>query len=368
MTGRVLLFPGRLVSREEGEFAARQLLAVPAPERERRAKELRLEDPEILLAVCKLLRDGLERSPSEVRDDAEHLYRFLAEPRREIGIFDEREYFLGELALLAGTACRILARKSDASRWFDRSEANFRLTVNAIADWSRVSYQRLALRLEEREFDGLLEQLPSLAESFRKLDMLEDGVKCRFLEALALMETGEAGTAARAFESILEDSRRLASEKLIAIAYVNLVHVYGMLGETERALQCSQEALPILKSLDDRVNYAKVKAGIGALLRASGQLAASVEAYRDAQGTFAELQMHADVAANALIVADLSLQLGKEDVAIREIVAALPVIEEYSMVPEGMAALTLLRESIRQQKVNHQALRDLHGFFESSVS
>ncbi len=36
--------------------------------------------------------------------------------------------------------------------------------------------------------------------------------------------------------------------------------------------------------------------------------------------------------------------------------------------PMGVAALTLLRESVRQQKVNHQALRDLHGFFEASVS
>ena len=50
------------------------------------------------------------------------------------------------------------------------------------------------------------------------------------------------------------------------------------------------------------------------------------------------------------------------------VLLALPIVEEYKLVPEGMAALALLRESVRQQKVNHQALRDLHGFFEVSVS
>ncbi len=34
------------------------------------------------------------------------------------------------------------------------------------------------------------------------------------------------------------------------------------------------------------------------------------------------------------------------------------------MAPEGMAALSLLRESARRQEINRQALRDLHGYFE----
>jgi hypothetical protein len=33
------------------------------------------------------------------------------------------------------------------------------------------------------------------------------------------------------------------------------------------------------------------------------------------------------------------------------------------MVPEGMAALALLQESVRQHRINRQALRDLHVYF-----
>jgi tetratricopeptide (TPR) repeat protein len=366
MTGRVLRFPGRSASNEESERLADSILALPAPERQLRAREI--EDPETLLAICKRLREQLESSPKQVRGNAEQLYAFLSEPKRPVGLFDEREYFLGELALLAGTACRMLALKADALRWFDRAEGNFRLTVNAVADWSRVSYQRLAVRLEEREFHDLLERLPDLAESFRKLDMLDDVVKCRFLEALALMETGENGAAASAFERILDESARLANEKLVAPALVNLVHLYGILGDAERALSCSQRVLPLLKRQNDRVNFAKVQAGLGGLLRSKQELTAAVEAYRTAQMTFSDLGMFADVAASGLIVADLLLQLGDDAGALREVLAALPVVEEYRLVPEGMAALVLLRESLRHQKVNHQALRDLHGFFEETVS
>ncbi|MBC8646314.1 MAG: hypothetical protein H7X85_04075, partial [Thermoanaerobaculia bacterium] len=48
----------------------------------------------------------------------------------------------------------------------------------------------------------------------------------------------------------------------------------------------------------------------------------------------------------------------------QEILAALPIIEELKMVPEGVAAMALLRESLRQRSINRQALRDLHGYFE----
>ena len=126
MTGRVIQFPFRSLSTEEGRLAAERVLSTPIEERSRLALTLRIDEPETLLAICGRLRANLESAPQTSRDDAEYLYNFVEKPRRPIGLFDEREYFLGELALIAGTACRILARREDAWRWFDRSEAAFR--------------------------------------------------------------------------------------------------------------------------------------------------------------------------------------------------------------------------------------------------
>jgi hypothetical protein len=99
------------------------------------------------------------------------------------------------------------------------------------------------------------------------------------------------------------------------------------------------------------------------LMRETGQLDASIAAFRDAQEQFALLGMRADIAALNLVIADMLLDLGQDAEALREIALALPVIDELKMAPEGMAALSLLRESALRQQVNRAALRELHGYF-----
>ncbi len=364
MTGRVIHFPRQPLSSEAGQQAAEKVLATPMIDRYSSAEELRLEDPETLLSLCGILRSQGESAPALVRDEAEFLYRFIESPKREIGLFDEREYFLGEFALLAGAACRQLSRREEAYIWFDRAEAGFRHTINAAGDLSRLGYQRLAERFEERQIDVVLELLPSLIESFRSLEMHEDALKCRFLEGLALMETDELRAAVSTFEEICDEAESIGNALLAATAYTNLTHIHGMMGNAEAAMAASAKAIPILRRLDNRVGLAKVQWGLAALLRETGQLTASIEAYRKAQQEFEAIGMRADIAALNLVVADLLLEMGRGREALAEIGAALPVISELKMAPEGMAALSLLRESARRQEINRQALRDLHGYFE----
>jgi tetratricopeptide (TPR) repeat protein len=364
MTGRVIRFPRLPLTSDAGREAAEKVLATPLERRYEAAEALQLEDPETLLSLCLLLRPRLESSPSLVRDEAEFLYRFIETPRRQVGLFDEREYFLGETALLAGTACRQLSRREEAYVWFDRAEAGFRHTINSIADLSRLGYQRLAERLEERQFDIVLEMLPALLESFRQLEMHDEALKCRFLEGVALLESDELSAAVEVFNEIVVEAERLGNSRLLGTAFASLTNIYGMMGNAEAALAASAKAIPVLRRLDDRVALAKTQWGLATLLRETGQIAASIEAYRTAQAEFEVIGMRADVAALNLVIADLLLETGRERDARREIAAALPVISELKMAPEGMAALQLLRESARRQEINRQALRELHGYFE----
>jgi len=364
MPGRVLHFPKPLISRSEiGDLVAR-VLATPRDERAARSSELKLEEPEVLLALCMRLRDLLDRAPAIARDDSDYLYRFLRTPERPIGLFDEREYFLGELALLAGTACRQLSRREEARLWFDRAEAGFRHTLNAVADLARLAYQRLALRMEERHIDAVLELVPSLVQSFDKCGLPQEALKARFLEALAWMESERLTEAVDAFREIAREAERIGSEKLLASAYGNLAHLHGMLGDPTHAMESSRLAIPILHRLGDRVALAKVQWGLATLLRETGQLVPAIEAYRTAQREFDDIGMRADVAALHLVIADLLLELQEDAAAMQSVLKALPVLQELNMVPEGMAALQLLRESLRDQRIDRAALRELHGYFE----
>jgi len=364
VSGRVLPFRHRPLSSEAGIEAARKVLGTPLGERIARTRVLHLEDPETLLALCGMLRERMGTAPASVLEEAEFLYRFIEAPKREIGLFDERDYFLGETALLAGTACRWLSRREEAWIWFDRSEAGFRHTMNAPGELSRLAYQRLAERLEERQLDLVIELLPSLIESFQKLGMPEDALKCRFLEGLAHIEKDEPTAAIAVFNQICGEAEERGFDRLLAESYINLIHAHGMLGEADAAIEASRRAIPILHGQDDRIGLAKVNWGLGILLRESGHLAQAIDSYRKAQEDFEILGMRADVAALNLVVADLLLEEGRSVEALREISEALPVISELNMAPEGMAALALVRESTRRQEINRQALRELHGYFQ----
>jgi len=364
MTGRIITFPYRPLSTDAGVRAAERVLSTPFEERLAKARALHLDDPETLLALCGILRTRMHTAPASVFEEAEFLYRFIESPRREIGLFDERDYFLGETAMIAGGACRYLSRREDTWVWFERAEAGFRHTMNAPGELSRLAYQRLAERFEERQLDLVIELLPSLIESFVKLGMPEDALKCRFLEGLAHVEKDEPAAAVRVFNQICSTAEDLGNDQLLAQAYVNLIHAHGMLGEADAAMEASRRAIPTLKRLNDRVALAKVHWGLAIMLREGGRYADAIDTYRKAQEDFDAIGMRADIAALNLVVADLLLEQGQDREALHEISEALPVIAELKMAPEGMAALSLVRESVRRQEVNRQALRELHGYFQ----
>ena len=73
--------------------------------------------------------------------------------------------------------------------------------------------------------------------------------------------------------------------------------------------------------------------------------------------------MRADVAGLGLVIADLLLDLGEKAEALREIATALPVIDELQLTRERMAALTLVRESIRGNEIDRAALQELYRSF-----
>ena len=364
MNGRILRFPQRTIAPEEVESGVERIFATPVAERAASAETLRLDEPDLLLAACGRVRGRLEAAPASAYEEGSFFYSYLREPNRPIGLFDEREYFLGEFALIAGTACRQLSRRDEARLWFERAETSFLHTMNAVADVTRIAYQRLALRIEERDIEAVLELTPSVVESFRKLGMADDALKARFLEGLAFMESDRLDEAIGTFDQIASEADALGSARLLASAYGNLTHVYGMLGDSARAIQSSRQAIPALQRLNDRVGLAKVQWGLARLLRETGQIAPAIETYRAAQEEFEHIGMRADVAALDLVLADLLLELGEEAAARQSVLRALPVIGELHMVPEGMAALSLLRESLRSQRIDRPALRELHGYFE----
>ena len=364
MTGRVIRFPPRATPPEEIDAVTARVLEVPIAERDARAGKLRLEDPDVLLALCGRLRGRVDGDPKPVREEAS--YSTVSSARRRVpSVSSTSANTFSESSRCwpgppAGSS-RCGKRRGSGSTG-RRSGSCTRSTP--VSDLARLNYQRLALRMEERSLETVLEMAPALVESFRKLAMPEDAVKARFLEGLAFMESERLAEAVDAFEQIAQEAAGLAAERLVAQAYANLTHIHAMRGDSKCAIEASRRAIPVLTRLDDHVALAKVQWGLARLLRETGQIPAAIEAYRAAQQDFERIGMRADMAALSLVIADLLLEIGQEAPATRAVLEALPVLQELRMVPEGMAALQLLRDSLRERRIDRPALRELHGYFE----
>ncbi len=365
MSGKVIPFQWRdhRLPPEEGWPAAERVLAIPILERTSRYADLKLEDPELLLCVCEILRSRLESSPVVVHDEAEFFYGFLQRPVRKIGLFDERDYYLGELALTAGTASRVLFKREEARRWFDRAEASFTRSANGLAHVARLGYQRLALALEERRIEEVLEMAPLWRESFASMEMQEDALKCRFLEGIALREKGQFAESVEVFRDICREAEKQGSIRLVATASNNLAQYCRLLGNLDEAMVYARKALPLYQQLENKVGLVKLRWSAGNILREQRKFAEAAAAYREARQEAQEVGMRGDVAALHLILADVLLDVGQERQAEWEVRAALPIIDEERMVPEGFAALDFLRKALRLRQVDRKALRELHGYF-----
>src|SRR5262249_5987121 len=276
--------------------------------------------------------------------------------------------FLGEAARIVGNVCRALTRRDEARRWLETCEVWFLRTGNAAGNLAKLSYVRLALLFEEREHEAVLRSIPQLIDDFERLGMTEDALRCKIVRGGALKETDRLQEAIVTLNRAAAEARSLGNEHLLAHALVNLVQIYGFLGELQNASPNMKEAEALLRKLGSHAPLAKLQWGIAYLLRTHSDFAGAIRAYRSAQHEFATVGMHADVAAVQLQIADVLLDQGQDKQAEWEIRQALPIIDEYKLVPEGVAALSLLRESLRRQKIDRQALRNLHGYFEELSS
>jgi Tetratricopeptide repeat len=349
----------------EALVEAQTYLARTEEERHEVGRESVYGDPDILMAVCGLLRDQLNVSPGEVSAEAARIFAWVSVRPEGIGFFDERDFFLGESALLAGGATRLLGDRTSTELWLDRADAAFRHTINPAPNLARVAYIRLTLRYDMRRHNEVLEFLPSVALTFEKLGMYTELAKCWFLEAMSLKELGRTVEAAGRFQCLISAVDFRSEDAIRGMALLNLGNLHSGEGRLKEALNAYQLALPELKSAHRYAVLADLKGMMGETLRKMGQLGAAVDAYRECVNDQVGLGLRTRAAYSRVVLAEALLELGKPREAEWEVLAALPTIEEEGMAPEGFAAVTLLRESLRQRKTDPGALARVREYLQA---
>lgn len=366
---KVLSFPGRRSSvkrsKEEWSAEAEAYLQVPIAERSNELMSQTLGDGDVLNAVVANLWSSANSQPVSVSKEATFLHGALLRRESREFFFDERDYFLGEAALLAAATARLLGDRENCERWLDRADASYRHTVAPAPHLGRVAYTRLALRFDSHRFDDVRELIPSVALTFRKLGMSMDLAKCLFLEAINLKEMGETEEAAQKLQRLI-DEEHAVSQLLRGMALVNLGDIHSNDERFEDAMSAYRRALPILEATGQEYALADLKLSLASALRQTGFVDASLIAYGEAAEANAKLGLVTRAAYARVLFAEALLAAGKPREAEWQLLAALPTIDEQKMVPEGFAAVGLLRESVRQRKTDPNALIQLRQHLQAS--
>ncbi|HTR01885.1 MAG TPA: hypothetical protein VMN82_01720 [Thermoanaerobaculia bacterium] len=351
--------------REEAAARAEAYLATPFSERSGILVETVLGDGDVLTAILSRLWDAINTTPAAVAAEAPEIYKWVSSRDERQFFFDERDYFLGESALLAGASFRLLGKREDTERWLDRSDSSFRHTVAPVAHLARVSYARLTLRYDMHRHDDLLELIPSVGLTFQKLGMLNDFAKCEFLHAMSLKELGRVDEAALLLERLAagEDSR--VDSALAGMALVNLGNLRSEQELFERATLAYVQAAPLLQKAKRFSALADLKLMLGGTLQRTGNLVAAIESFRESVSDHQSLGMATRAAYGRLLLAGALLDAQRPREAEWEILAALPVLDEQQMAPEGATAVALLRESVRQRKTDPRVLLELREYIQA---
>jgi tetratricopeptide (TPR) repeat protein len=363
LSAKILPFPTRSenlwLSPQQAELAAADFLAIPLEERSDVERERFLDSPDVLLAICSVLKRNRDLSPAAVLNEAVDVYRWISRPDCHLGLFDERDYFLGEMALIAGGVCRQLGGRDEAFLWLDRAEAGFRHTMNPAPGLANVGYARLALRFEMGRYHDVMELAPSLEASFTKLRMGVEAAKCRLLLASTLKMAGEHSRALELLDRIHESPDLQSDPYLRARILAEVGDLQQMHGEFGLAMVAFRDASNILKGKQLSFAGADLKVNMGATYKALGSLQLAEESYRAGQCDYAKLEARSQVAYTHLLIAETLLEMKRDREAEWEILAALPAIDELKLVPEGFAAVALLRESVRRRQTDTGALQNL---------
>ncbi len=326
-----------------------------------------LSSSDLLFAVCGLLQKAMNSTPATVAEEVSTLYVSIRDRDDKLGVFDERDYVLGELAFIGGGACRHLGRSVEAERWLDRAEASFRHTVNPAPLLTKVAYIRLALLYDARRYPEVLDLLPAVLSSFERLGMRREAAKSRFLQAMTLKEQGRAGEAFDQFQLLHDELTEMAEPGLLGMVLVEIGAHHSDNGRYEESVATYKQALAVLARAGEPMTIAHLKGSIADAYRREGNLPAAIEAFGSALKDYSELGMSLKVAYYRVLLAEVLVAANRPREAEWEILAALPTIEEQGMVPEGFAAVALLKESVRRRQADPHALRELREHLQAGT-
>ena len=351
------LFGQRCEKHVEGQGSVGDFLALPFSRRTTAINSSFLSDPPVLLVTLSRLCRLANSAPSEGALGGRQLFEWLCQVD-ETSLSEERAWFAVQAAIATAGALRQLGEVSEAGRWLESAESLLQRVSCGSALLLQIEYAKLTILHSRRQLNALLERLPMLVEALELRVMKAELAKARFLGACALKDA-ESELAFGAFETLVQRPEIRRDSLLLGLSLMHIGDLHGARGDYAAATQLFAQALPSLEESGISWALADFHAVVAEKLRDQGFLSAAVDGYRSAIVKYLEQGLSLRVSYIRVLLAETLTVTGREEEALGELVAALPVIERESLEKDGVVAIALLRKALSRSRADTDALRTL---------
>ncbi|MDQ5858104.1 MAG: tetratricopeptide repeat protein, partial [Acidobacteriota bacterium] len=296
------------------------------------------------------LHDRAETDPKGVSIASKAIHRLLESVGPEIAP-DLRLFLLAEAAKLAGGALRSVGNNSEVEEWLDKAEKHFRAGVNPRPGLAQVLYLRLIGMYTLGDPEVVVRASPQLEATFTELGMEEDRVKCRILWASSLKVASRLQEALDVLEPVREWRSRIRPS-LYAWVLLQSGDIHQNLASYDRALEEFGEAARLFREGRQYIGLADLNSMMSCIYRAQGRLDEALHLLQTSRQDHARLEMTWAEGYHRMLIAETYLAMGRPREAEIEIRAALPILEEQGMLADAVIAVNLLREAVRQRKLD----------------
>lgn len=310
---------------------------------------------EDLFQMLVYLQDILERAPRSVGRQANILYGLVEKASASLPP-DLRRFFLGASALLVGNTQRAVGSYRETVEWVTIAESNLRRDATPEPHLARALLLRLTTLYALSRYRSVSGVAPQLEQTFIELGMQEDRVKCRLVWAASLKIVGDLEGALDLLTP-LADLRSTIGSRLYGWVLAEIGDLHGIMGDYGAALKELGEAALVLREEGQLTGLAHVNSMLGCMCRSKGLLPDAITLFRSSAEDYARLEMRSNEAYIRILIAETYLAMKLPNEAEKEVLTALPVLEEQDMVADAVAALNLLREAIRQRTINSKQQR-----------
>lgn len=234
-------------------------------------------------------------------------------------------------------------------------------------DLAEVDFLEASLRIDLRQFEEAEALLLRALDAYRDLGQTTHAGRTLLKLGHLFSSAGQPETAIGPYEAALDLLPRDREPRLHLAARFNLAHCHFELGGVIEARDLLTYDEDLYERHSDGHTAVRRQWLEGRIAAATGELGESEQLLLRTRETFASQGGGFDAALVSMDLALLYQQLGRTDDLLETVSAAVQIFAAYALHREGLAALIMLRDAVRQKAATAETIERVARFLRDSA-